>query len=275
MQSCNNLSQKEANEKQLAALKSVIKLLEDRKLDPVKLLPGWQLREMRDKLEKEIADLNKKMEDKVTPKRKADGNEFSNHLKSQETKRSRFAGSPLISSPGIGLHEQRAATHVDGSGLYNASLRMNLLDGGYSGHVNNPSVAGSLLYGSGVGSLSEHVLGTLAGGGTIMHGTGVGLSTAYSIPSNSSFAGVHREMLVDRSGQIMGSSGPAYGWHGVGDAALIDRSRVQSFVHQPASGLFGPSPSIEGFVGLTNSPPTGAAKRSSTSDLYRFADAVM
>ncbi|KAJ9163986.1 hypothetical protein P3X46_023605 [Hevea brasiliensis] len=263
---------KEANEKQLAALKSVTKLLEDRKLDPVKVLPGWQLREMRDKLEKEIADLSKRIEDKVALKRKADGNEFSK--KSQETKRPRFAGSPLISSPGIGLLEQRAAGHVDGSGLYNASLRMNLLDGGFSGHVNNPSVAGSVLYGSGVVSLPEHVRGTVAGGGTVMHGAGVGLSAAYSIPSTSSFAGVHREMLVDRTGQILASNGAAYGWPGVGDAAFIDGSRGQSFIHQPASGLFGPSSSIEGFVGVSNSPPIGAANRSSTSDLYRFADAV-
>ncbi|KAF2321355.1 hypothetical protein GH714_040427 [Hevea brasiliensis] len=240
---------KEANEKQLAALKSVTKLLEDRKLDPVKVLPGWQLREMRDKLEKEIADLSKRIEDKVALKRKADGNEHW-------------------------VARTRAAGHVDGSGLYNASLRMNLLDGGFSGHVNNPSVAGSVLYGSGVVSLPEHVRGTVAGGGTVMHGAGVGLSAAYSIPSTSSFAGVHREMLVDRTGQIMASNGAAYGWPGVGDAAFIDGSRGQSFIHQPAFGLFGPSSSIEGFVGVSNSPPIGAANRSSTSDLYRFADAV-
>ncbi|KAJ9140064.1 hypothetical protein P3X46_030751 [Hevea brasiliensis] len=264
---------KEASEKQLTALKSVIKLLEDRKLDPIKLLPGWQLIETRDKLEKEIADLNKKIEDRVTQKRKADENEFSNNLKSHEKKRLRFTGSSLISSPRIGLHEQRATGHVEGSGLYSTSLRMSLLDGGFSGHINNSSVAGSMLYGSGVGSLPEHVLGTVAGVGSVMHGTGVGLAPAYSIPSTSSFAGVHRDMLVDRTGQKM-SRNVAYGWHGVGDPAFIDFSREQSFVHQPASGLFGPSPSIEGFVGVSNSPPTNAANRNSTSDLYRFADAV-
>lgn len=260
---------KEASEKQLGALKSVMKLLEDRKLDPTKHLPGWQVREMIDKLEKEIADLNKKIGNKVTPKRKADENEFANNLKSQETKRPRFTGSPLISSPSIGLHEQRAAALLDGNGLYNASVRMNLLDGGFSGHISNPPVAGSMPYGSGVGSLPEHVLGTVGGGASIIQGAGVGLSASYSIPSTSSFAGVHREILVDRTGQIMGSNIPPYGWHGVGDG-----SRGQSFVHQPASGLFGPSRSIEGFVGLPNSPPTGGASRSSASDLYRFADAV-
>ncbi|KAF2311610.1 hypothetical protein GH714_025243 [Hevea brasiliensis] len=221
---------KEASEKQLTALKSVIKLLEDRKLDPIKLLPGWQLIETRDKLEKEIADLNKKIEDRVTQKRKADENEFSNNLKSHEKKRLRFTGSPLISSPRIGLHEQRATGHVEGSGLY-----------GWSWECNAWYWSGSC--------------------------------ACNSIPSTSSFAGVHRDMLVDRTGQKM-SRNVAYGWHGVGDPAFIDFSREQSFVHQPASGLFGPSPSIEGFVGVSNSPPTNAANRSSTSDLYRFADAV-
>ncbi|KDP22503.1 hypothetical protein JCGZ_26334 [Jatropha curcas] len=261
---------KEASEKQVAALKTVIKLLEDRKFDPTKLLPGWQLREMIDKLEKEIGDINKKIADKVTPKRKADENEFASNLRSQETKRSRFTGSPLISSPSIGLHEQRAAGHVDGNSLFSASLRMNLLDGGFSGQTNNPASAGPMPYGYSVPSLPEHAIGMVKGGGSILQGAGVGLSTGYSAPT-SSFSGVHKEML-DRNGQIMGRNGPPYGWHGVGGSSYVDGPHGQSFVHQPASGLF--SPSIEGFAGLPNSPPTGGANRNSTSDLYRFADAV-
>ncbi|XP_002511054.2 protein FRIGIDA [Ricinus communis] len=239
---------KEASQKHLSTLKSAMKFLEGRKLDPKKLLPGWQVTEKIDKLEKEIADLNRKIDDKVAPKRKADENEFSINLKSQEVKRLRFTGSPLISSPSFGLHEQRVPSHLDGNGSYNASTRINMVDGGFSCLISNPPVAGSMLYGSG------------------------SYSAAYGVPSTSSFAGVYRETLADRTGNITGSNVSAFGWHGVGDASIIDGTRGQSLVHQSGSGLFGPS--IEGFAGLPNSSPPGAANQSSASDLYRFADAV-
>ncbi|KAJ4866093.1 hypothetical protein Rs2_52389 [Raphanus sativus] len=54
---------KKANEKQLAALLSVMKCLEARKLDPVKEVPGWQIKEQMVKLEKDIVQLDKQMEE--------------------------------------------------------------------------------------------------------------------------------------------------------------------------------------------------------------------
>ncbi|KAA8540585.1 hypothetical protein F0562_024496 [Nyssa sinensis] len=66
----------EANKKHLADLKSVIKCLEDHKIDPLKLLPGWKINEKISSLEKDIADFDKKMGEKVMPKRKADEGEF-------------------------------------------------------------------------------------------------------------------------------------------------------------------------------------------------------
>ncbi|CAH8382308.1 unnamed protein product [Eruca vesicaria subsp. sativa] len=54
---------KEANEKQLAALLSVMKCLEAHKLDPAKEVPGWQINEQMVKLEKDILQLDKQMEE--------------------------------------------------------------------------------------------------------------------------------------------------------------------------------------------------------------------
>ncbi|XP_050223313.1 protein FRIGIDA [Mercurialis annua] len=285
---------KEATQKHLATLKSVMKFLERRKLDPKTILPGWEFREKIEKLEKDIADLNKRIDDKVkvAQKRRAEENEFLNKLKSQEAKRPRFSGSTLISSPSFGLHERSVhgstmisspsfglherSVHVDGNGLYNPSTQTNILDGGISGRINPSAV--SMMYGSG------------------------SYSAAYGVPSTSSYPGVYRETLGDRSGNIMGSNTSAYGYNGhssiingtreqsfvhqpasglfvsslsregyIGDSSMVNGTREQSFVHQSASGLFAPSLSRE-FTGLPS--PTPAGNRSSASDLYSFADAV-
>ncbi|CAN8253420.1 unnamed protein product [Cochlearia groenlandica] len=56
---------KEANEKQLSALSSVMKSLEAHKLDPAKEVPGWQIKEQMVKLEKDILQLDKEMKEKA------------------------------------------------------------------------------------------------------------------------------------------------------------------------------------------------------------------
>ncbi|KAJ6688505.1 FRIGIDA-LIKE PROTEIN 3-RELATED [Salix koriyanagi] len=246
--------QKEAKEKQLIALKSVVKFLEEHQLDPTKLLPGWQLQEKTIELEKDIVDLNKKIGKLPLSKRPENVNEVTNYWKSQEIKRRRFAekGSPLI-SPGVGLADQIAASYMDGQSSYNSVMRLN---GGFPGHVNNYSAGTSAMYGSSLGPFPKNVPGTSA--------SGIGLSAAYG-----GSAGVHRDMLVDGTGQIKGGNVPHYAWHRAGDTALNDGS-VGHWHH--ASGLFGKSQSIEGFAGLLNSPPA-AANGSSTPDLYGFADA--
>ncbi|GAV73406.1 LOW QUALITY PROTEIN: AAA domain-containing protein/Clp_N domain-containing protein/AAA_2 domain-containing protein/Frigida domain-containing protein/ClpB_D2-small domain-containing protein [Cephalotus follicularis] len=118
------ISQKEAKEKQLAVLNSVMKCLEYRKLDPAKLLPQWLTKENIICLEKEIADVNKKLEDKAMLKRKADVKESSAKLKSQQVKRSRFAAkgtlsesvhSTIVVSKGsyAGVHEEMLTDKVE------------------------------------------------------------------------------------------------------------------------------------------------------------------
>ncbi|CAF2122075.1 BnaA03g13320D [Brassica napus] len=57
------MASKTANEKQLDALSSVMKCLEAHKLDPAKEVPGWQIKEQMAKLEKDIVQLDKQMEE--------------------------------------------------------------------------------------------------------------------------------------------------------------------------------------------------------------------
>ncbi|KAK7839979.1 protein FRIGIDA [Quercus suber] len=220
---------KEANEKQLAALKSVIRCLEDHKIDPTKLLPGWRIKENIINLEKEISDLDNKIEDKVMWKRKADEIQSSNQMKGQGMKRLFFTARapPLMSPPVGGIQEQRVITQVESKSSYDGLMPVNLLDGEQSGHVSNYPTASFIPHGSGAGFLPKNVLGT-----TVI--------------------------------------GPAYGWHGhgIGDATFRERSIGQGFVGQPAS--------LEGFPGLPNSPRSvDVTDRSTTSDLYRFADTVL
>ncbi|KAK4569320.1 hypothetical protein RGQ29_004635 [Quercus rubra] len=187
---------KEANEKQLAALKSVIRCLEDHKIDPTKLLPGWRIKENIINLEKEISDLDNKIEDKVMRKRKADEIQSSNQMKSQGMKRLFFTARapPLMSPPVGGMQEQRVITQVESKSSYDGLMPVNLLDGEQSGHVSNYPTASFIPHGSGAGFLPKNVLGaTVIGPAYGWHG------------------------------------------HGIGDATFRERSIGQGFVGQPAS----------------------------------------
>ena len=207
----------------------MIRCLEDHKIDPTKLLPGWRIKENIINLEKEISDLDNKIEDKVMRKRKADEIQSSNQMKSQGMKRLFFTARapPLMSPPVGGMQEQRVITQVESKSSYDGLMPVNLLDGEQSGHVSNYPTASFIPHGSGAGFLPKNVLGA-----TVI--------------------------------------GPAYGWHGhgIGDATFRERSIGQGFVGQPAS--------LEGFPGLPNSPRSvDVTDRSTTSDLYRFADTVL
>ncbi|KAK8362003.1 hypothetical protein V6Z11_A03G074800 [Gossypium hirsutum] len=107
-----------ANERQLDALKSVVRYLEDCSSDVAKFLGSWQIEEKIFKLEEENDELHKRIEErKMIPKRKLDEMGSSSRVKSQEMKRSRFAtiGSPLPNSSHVnGLHEQRATSLTEG-----------------------------------------------------------------------------------------------------------------------------------------------------------------
>ncbi|KAF5732261.1 protein FRIGIDA [Tripterygium wilfordii] len=262
---------KYANEKQLDALKSVMKCLEGHKIDPVEILPGWQIKEKISNLEKETADLNKKVEERVNAKRKADMND-SLSKKSRETKCSlglTARGSPMISPLLGGVHELRAASHLDSQSSYDALLPRSSFDCELSGRVNSyPSSASSIAYGYGAVPLPESV----HGGGLHADGVRSGISSRYCLLSSGLYSDNNSHGVVDRSGQMMNNNGTSYGWHGVGETAFGDshRSVGQSVAAHPA--VF--SRASEGFAGILYSPTPGTANQSLSSDLYSFADVV-
>lgn len=253
------LLQIKVNEKQLDTLKSLVQYLESRSSDVTKVLGGWQIEEKIVKLEEEIGELNKRMEEKkmIIPKRKLDEMGSSHRIKSQDMKRSCFAakGSPLPNSSHLnGLHEQRIATFGEGVRSYDG-LTPNSYDTSIPGHVNclaTPAVSQGLI----VGSLPENGVNAMVG----MTGVGSsGVGTGRGVISTNSYSGVHGEIEVGKAAQMMSNSGLPYGWQ-------------QGSVRQSAStrfaDLFGISSSLEGFVGLLDSSDRTAA------DLYRFADSI-
>ncbi|CAN1787837.1 Protein FRIGIDA [Linum perenne] len=281
---------KQANDLHLSALKSVMKFLEDRKLDPLKVIPGWQFAKKMSKLEQENVDLNRKIMDKTMNKRRADGNDMSNK-RNQHTKRPRVNGQafPPFSSMGLRLHEQNAAAGymMDGQSQYNTSLRANPPAGGVSAYGGDsyPSST-SAPYSSAGRPWPENVVG---GRGGLMHAGGVGLPAGYNVPASSASAGTIASILqlqavVDRAGQIVGGGGGnnnnnnnnnnvPYGIEGVGNGISLG----QSYVRPPTyGGLFGSSSSMEGFTGHQNSAVVQPiATATNPADLYNFADGVV
>ncbi|XVF08554.1 hypothetical protein REPUB_Repub07fG0013200 [Reevesia pubescens] len=248
---------RKANEKQLDALKSMLKYLEDSSSDVTKLLSSWQIEEKIVKLEEEIVELNKRIEDKkMIPKRKLDELGSSSRVNSQEMKRSRFAikGSPLPKpSHANGLYEHRTATLAEGVRSYDG-LVPNSYESAISGHVTNHPAA--VPHGSTIGSLPENGIAQMVG----ISGVGSsGMVSSIGAISASSYYGAHGEIEVDIAGQMLSSSGLPYRWR-------------QGSVGQSASmrfgGLFGSSQSVEGFVGLPDTTNRTSA------DLYRFADSI-
>ncbi|KAJ0261817.1 hypothetical protein HA466_0048620 [Hirschfeldia incana] len=82
---------KEANEKQLDALLSVMKCLEAHKLDPAKEVPGWQIKEQIVKLEKDIAQLDKQMEEEARAISLMEEAALNERVYSQQVKRPRLS----------------------------------------------------------------------------------------------------------------------------------------------------------------------------------------
>ncbi|XP_028770933.1 inactive protein FRIGIDA [Neltuma alba] len=155
---------KQADEKYLATLRSVVNCLEGHQIDHAEFLPGSKLKEKISKLEKDIDDANRKIQDKVVSKRKMDKNDSSNKLKTPESKRSRLhlKDPPLVSSPLSFLHEQRTSGNMDGNSLYDGSLTAHVLSRP-SSHLYSP--ASSVQLGSAAGPLLDGVFGgTLAAG---------------------------------------------------------------------------------------------------------------
>lgn len=262
--------QKKANENYLSAMKSVTKCLEDHRVDPSKLLSGWHIDEEIIQLEKETTDLDKKMEGKVMLKRKADEIDSLKKLKAQEIKHPSAAPSQVI-----GLQEQRFADNMGSKSFYDSSVPINL-NGGFHGHINTSPAPSVILHGSVGRSFPENMMGTMAGRGS---GTSAGpdRASAIGVLSMASIFGAHGDKLVDGAGQMMNDNGPSYARRR--DMGFNDRVIGQSFVAHPAStggnSIFGPSTSMGTFPGMMpNSPSINVANRSSSSDLYQFADSV-
>lgn len=250
--------QRKANEKHLDALKSVVQFLEDRSSD-VKLLGSWQIDEKIIKLEEEISELNKRIEDKkMIPKRKVEEIGSTSRVKGQEMKRQAFAakGPPLPKSSHVnGLHEQWTATRAVGVSLYDG-LVPDSYDGTISGHVTNYPADSAVPHRLTIGSLPENGVAQLVGI------SGIGSSSmgpSIGVIPRSSYSVAHAEVEVDKAGQMMSSSGLPYRWQ-------------QGSVGQSASmrfgSLFGSSPSTEGIVGLPDTTNRTSA------DLYRFVDSI-
>ncbi|XP_059640788.1 protein FRIGIDA [Cornus florida] len=266
----------EANQKKLADLKYVLKCLEDHEIDPFKVLPEWNIKETICGLEKEIADLRKTVGDakersrregnpkeKVTPKRKAD--EIESPIKTQEVRPSWIGG--------YGPQRQMAAGYEDAQNPYNGLTSMNLSDGRLSSHINSYSASPSVLHGYGAGPSSSNVISSAAGSESSVLAAGMLAGSGGILPSGS-VVGVYGGVQADNGRQVMNQD-HLYGWHG--DAAFRTGGFGHSLAGQPAAigvnGLYRPSSTMEGFAGFPD--PPGGSNRSSSSDLYQFADAVV
>ncbi|KAL9156490.1 hypothetical protein ABFS82_09G080300 [Erythranthe guttata] len=232
-------TQNDLNKKYLAALKSVSKCLERHKIDPTKLLSGWQIKEKIATLQREIAESEKKSADTTPNKRKAIENETWKRPKPQELpKRPRYVDH--------GQHHQSIPTaHLDS--------RRNLLDIGRPIHTNNYHASQAALYG---------------GPGALSHG---------AILSTPSYAGVNGGMIVDTAGQIINHGTHHGGTHSYdwrADSALVEKYASQTS-SLGLTSLYRASTSVEGFPGgVANATSAGHGNRAAQSDLYQFADAV-
>ncbi|VVB15604.1 unnamed protein product [Arabis nemorensis] len=102
---------KEANEKQLAALLSVMQCLEAHKLDPAKEVPEWQIKEQMIKLKKDTLQLNKEMKEKARSISLMEEEVLANRLYNQQTKRPRLSAMempPVASSSYSPIYRDRS-----------------------------------------------------------------------------------------------------------------------------------------------------------------------
>ncbi|XP_043707237.1 protein FRIGIDA-like isoform X2 [Telopea speciosissima] len=161
---------KEANEKLLAALKSLIKCLEDHKMDPMKILAGWHINDKITNLEKEIADLERKIDEKANLKRKAGIIESSKKMRTQEVRHPWPTTNVSPQGPPAILVSQDRRTF----GLIGGN---NSNDGFSSGGFRSTSplsgIRGALLGGDGVGQITAKGVGPCGwyGDGTFNNGS--------------------------------------------------------------------------------------------------------
>ncbi|OIW17243.1 hypothetical protein TanjilG_00206 [Lupinus angustifolius] len=277
---------KEASEKYLNALKSVVKCLEGHRIDLETLLPGWHLKDKIINLEKDISDINKKITENVGPKRKVEKNSSPKKVKIPKSKRSRLhEDDPYVASPSLAaLQEQRIASHIDGNTSYDDLLVARYLDGRSYGYSKYFPTASSSQIGSVSGSLPEsYPGGTVADTGN-MHGTGMAapaISAGFGAPIGS-YSGYQGDMMIDNIGTMPNSNSHLYysRLHGIGEGSLLvsdERSVGPSLGgHQTTAqvdDLYGRT-SMNAISRYPDHPSMGHASRSGGSDLYSFADSI-
>ncbi|KFK36753.1 frigida [Arabis alpina] len=102
---------KEANEKHLAALLSVMQCLEAHKLDPAKEVPGWQIKEEMVKLKKDTLQLKKEMKEKARSVSLIEEEVLAKRLYNQQMKRPRLSAMempPVASSSYSPIYRDRS-----------------------------------------------------------------------------------------------------------------------------------------------------------------------
>ncbi|XP_015074039.1 uncharacterized protein LOC107018154 [Solanum pennellii] len=260
-----SIAMRAGKKKHLSDLESVGECLERHKIDPSKLLPGWQIDVRIMNLEKDIADLNMHIgeeevaeltrhigDQKITQKRKIGETESSGSFSNKEMKPSHFPN-PNPWPP----QQHRVVNHVDDS---NSTL---LEHGGTAGQIYGYSLAPSVLHRTVAGSIHQNAVGSLAGpvGGVVaMDGAGAG-----NLVKGGSCVGVHGGTLVDHTPSQIGShTGQLYG--PPGDAHTYAYRPPSYFEASGSMGLpntmpgdaYRPPPYLEGSMGLPNNIPGDA-----------------
>ncbi|EHA8586938.1 FRIGIDA-like protein, partial [Cocos nucifera] len=239
-----------ANKKQLAVLKSVVKCVEDNKLDPSGIA-SFNLYKKIATLEKDIAKGKQKLKNKNL-KRKA---EEVGPLNQPETQAKRPWPAPAEASAGVTPHPplqtqaERSPTLSDTRGLYNGLIRQGMHDGGF------------------MGSHYRSGMEILTGG---VHGSGVGGSLE---PSSAAADGAGLT-LGNNVGSYANISGGSYGRHQ--DGATDERSVAQGYSgFAPSAGWMYPSAAAAQSLYQPQASSLSIETRSSGSNLYRFADIVL
>ncbi|KAK4375892.1 hypothetical protein RND71_006569 [Anisodus tanguticus] len=224
-----------AKKNYLFALKSVVICLRRHRIDPSKLLPGWQLDVKLMSLEKEAVELNEHVgqeelaelikhirDQKMAQKRKIDETESSGCFSNKEMKYSYFPNPNPWPQ-----HQQKAVNHS------NSTL---LEGGGTASHIYGYSLSPSVLHAPVAGSIHEKVVGSLPGpvGGVVAtDGAGAGKSV-----QGGSCAGVHGLTLVDSTpGQIGSHTGQLHGRRG--DTVVYERLASHRYAYKQSSYLEG------------------------------------
>lgn len=274
------MAMKGATQKQLTALKSTLKCLEDHNWDAAKVLPGWQLKEMIVKLEKDAADIDKKMKEKVVSKRRIDVVEPSRTFKSHEAKRSKFSPqvAPRFSHSLLGFQEQKDNSRILGRSSYDdGSWPIFTFDNGLSRHGSSYPAASLLSHGSGGGSMPETSLKSPMQSANALHSAGVGgrISAGISMMAAGESAAFPGDRLADRIGLVGSSNDASIGQYVIRNAAYRDQLEQRNLGRytSPVTGRYGPS--LEGFKGLPKFSSSNAIDHGSNFDLYGFADTIM